>query len=98
MKQKDMSPRSIFLLSDMEDCSILHIFRKNSSPLKLSSFFILILIITHDIKLFRKCETLFVFPSRDKILNTTCISQNHDNGSNTKQTTTLSLPSLPSSG
>ena len=28
-----------------------------------------ILIITHDIKLFRKSENLFVFPSRDKILN-----------------------------
>ena len=32
-----------------------------------ASFFILT--ITHDIKLFRKSEDLFVFPFRDKILN-----------------------------
>ena len=32
------------------------------------SFFMLMLIITHDIKLFRKSENLFVFPNRDKIL------------------------------
>ena len=33
-----------------------------------ASFFF-ILTITHDIKLFRKSEDLFVFPFRDKILN-----------------------------
>ena len=33
-----------------------------------SRFFILILIITHNIKLFRKCENLFIFTSCDKIL------------------------------
>ena len=34
-----------------------------------SSFFILCLITTHDIKLLGKFENLFVFLSRDKILN-----------------------------
>ena len=36
-----------------------------SSP----SFFILILIIAHDLKLSRKCEKELVFPSRVKILH-----------------------------
>ena len=34
-----------------------------------SSFFILILIIAHDLKLSRKCENVLVFPSRVKILH-----------------------------
>ena len=33
------------------------------------SFFILVLIIAHDLKLSRKCENVFVFPSHVKILH-----------------------------
>ena len=36
-----------------------------------SSFFILILIIAHDLKLSRICKSLFVFPSFIKILHDT---------------------------
>ena len=32
-------------------------------------FFFIIFIIAYDLKLFRKCENLFVIPSRDKILH-----------------------------
>ena len=45
--------------------SLIWIEKKLLSP---SRFFFLILIITHDIKLYRKSENLFVFPSRGKIL------------------------------
>ena len=34
-----------------------------------SSFFILILINAHDLKLSRKCENVFVFPSRVELLH-----------------------------
>ena len=70
-----MSPHSIFhnltwkflaFTNFLKKIQVLNIKLKYlSSP---SSFFILISIIAHDLKLSRKCENIFLFPTHVKIL------------------------------
>ena len=66
-KIKNMSPHSFFHNLNFPDIAL--VFNvKLKQLLSSSSFYILILVIDHDLKPFRKRENLFVFPSCNKIL------------------------------
>ena len=75
--KKNMSPRSIFHNLTWKFLAFYKFSEKKTQVLNiklkylksLSSFFNLILIIAHDLKLSRKCHNLFVFPGHVKILH-----------------------------